>query len=753
MVLWDCNNQYMDFFQYLRNCFKNHDNLFYSFSAYLGGGMVQFAAYYWLSPFNLLIFCFSEEKMYAAFSLLYILKISVAGLAFYSFLNYNRKKIGWIGVVFSAAYALNIFNLVYSFHIMWLDGVILLPYIMIGLEKLRRGQGVKLYIITLSCAIISNFYIGYMLCIASVLYFVTALAFFGGRKRIVPFAASSLAAGGLSACVWIPMWYSMQGGKASFDKSIFTFETKFSWSDFARSLVKLDFDPNQLWNGPPNIFCGFITLIFAVLFLANRNILWRKRLAVLMIILILCISFWIQALDLVWHGFNFPRSFPYRYSFLFSFWILFMAAEGCYEILGTEQKERQKRKAEAVKKSVFFLAGVLEMALLVSSGIQVIGRIHDFASLNIHGYEDFHFKTNEAVKEIEKTDAGFFRMEKDLFRTYNDAMASSFPGASHFSSCMKGEVCDFAKKAGVPGSDISIRYFDSNTQALDSFLGIKYFLDYDGLVNKNYEHVMDKNGVAIYKNPYALPVMFSTDSDEITEYLHSDTPFQVQGEIYRKIAPGVEVFTEITDIEKQYDGTLECSFYIQEEKPVYLNTKIYRLKSLDIYADSVKIRSFNKETNRSVQYVGTFPKGARISIRADVKKSDKIKKSRINLVYENEDALAEAEQRVGRGDLHKISSSHLKGTITANQADSGKLLFMIPFDAQWKCYVDGKRAQQERALDIFMSIPIDSGRHDIELYYRPKGVAAGCAVALGTALCLLGFWKGSGSSKHNLLGK
>lgn len=54
---------------------------------------------------------------------------------------------------------------------MWIDNLIYLPLILLGVENIIKNGKYKMFIITLSLAIMSNFYIGYMTCIFVALYF------------------------------------------------------------------------------------------------------------------------------------------------------------------------------------------------------------------------------------------------------------------------------------------------------------------------------------------------------------------------------------------------------------------------------------------------------------------------------------------------------------------------------------------------------------------------------------------------------
>ena len=73
-------------------------------------------------------------------------------------------------VGFSTLYALCAYAVVMQHNTMWIDNLIYLPLILLGVENIIKNGKYKMFIITLSLAIMSNFYIGYMTCIFVALY-------------------------------------------------------------------------------------------------------------------------------------------------------------------------------------------------------------------------------------------------------------------------------------------------------------------------------------------------------------------------------------------------------------------------------------------------------------------------------------------------------------------------------------------------------------------------------------------------------
>ncbi len=77
--------------------------------------------------------------------------------------------------------------------------------------------------------------------------------------------------------------------------------------------------------GLPNLYCGIGTNIFAILYLTCRQVRIRDRVSAVVLLLFFNVSFVIRQLDYIWHGFHFTNMIPYRFSFLYSFVMLYMA--------------------------------------------------------------------------------------------------------------------------------------------------------------------------------------------------------------------------------------------------------------------------------------------------------------------------------------------------------------------------------------------------------------------------------------------
>ena len=89
--------------------------------------------------------------------------------------HFLKKRLGHSGygtILFSTMYALMGYVVTQQSNIMWLDGVILLPILMLQVYKLVTEGKWKAYPFWIMLAIVTDFYIAYMLILFSAVYFL-----------------------------------------------------------------------------------------------------------------------------------------------------------------------------------------------------------------------------------------------------------------------------------------------------------------------------------------------------------------------------------------------------------------------------------------------------------------------------------------------------------------------------------------------------------------------------------------------------
>nr|WP_253726414.1 YfhO family protein [Latilactobacillus curvatus] len=175
LLISDLGTQYMPFLAEFKRQMAQMNFSTYSFSLSLGGDILPLAAYYLISPFNLLLLFWSNSQLPVVVGYVIILKIGAMGLTMAHFLKTRQPEYHFSALIFATAYSLSGFVAMNFYNLMWLDALIFLPLVILGLERLFLKGRPGLYIWMLVATIFTNYYLGYMSCLFAVLYAISLL--------------------------------------------------------------------------------------------------------------------------------------------------------------------------------------------------------------------------------------------------------------------------------------------------------------------------------------------------------------------------------------------------------------------------------------------------------------------------------------------------------------------------------------------------------------------------------------------------
>lgn len=335
LIVVDAYHQYVPFLSELRRKLLDFETLFYSLRTGLGTNFYSLMAYYLLSPFNLLLVLFPDGSMSLAVSVLTALKISSLGLTMFTFLKRGLNLKDHEGLLLSLAYALSGFIVAYYWNFMWLDVLILMPLVSLGVRRLVEEGKVSLYITTLTLSIIFNYYIAFFLAGFTILYFFVTLCdtrFSETQepkerplKTIWRFFWSSAVAGLLSAPLTLPVLHSLRLSSAAGD--MFPEELVQDGAVLDLLAELLSGKVVNFRQGPPNIYIGAIAFVFLPLFYISRKVPRHKKISRTAVAMFLILSFNLNSLNFIWHGFHYPNQLDNRFAFVFVFLMLEMCGQ------------------------------------------------------------------------------------------------------------------------------------------------------------------------------------------------------------------------------------------------------------------------------------------------------------------------------------------------------------------------------------------------------------------------------------------
>ena len=337
----DFFHQYGPMLGELHDRIKSGNNLIYSFNVGLGIPFFRNFLNYMSSPFNLIMIFFSKEGVLTSFSFIIGLKAVFSSCTLVYFLSHKFKTKSLLLIPLGVLYAFSAYYTAYYWNIMWLDGMVFLPLITLGIEYIINEHKWKFYTIWLAIMLIANYFIGYMICIYSVIYFIAYCIKKANFKRSkiktelkqilkkgLIFAGASLLAGMIASIFLIPLYQSLESISATGG----TFPTsqyyKFTIEDFLKyhltgtSSTVFASDPINA----PNISAGILSVFLLLCFIFNSKITLKTKICYASILLFIIVAFFYAPLDYIMQAFHVPNDLPYRYSFLYTFTLIIMGA-------------------------------------------------------------------------------------------------------------------------------------------------------------------------------------------------------------------------------------------------------------------------------------------------------------------------------------------------------------------------------------------------------------------------------------------
>ena len=848
LFIADANGLYINYVSYVGRMVKGLEGFTYSFEKGLGGNMMPHMGITMLNPFFSLFTLFPIREYPAVYTLVSVLNFCLCGLTMYLLLAdiYGHRR---SNLIFSTAYALNGFLVANVFQVIFFTAVHVLPLVVLGLRRLLQGKSPLLYILSLTYAIATSYYMGFMICVASVLLLSLYLwlcknELVGQKKSLfLRYALASLLGGLLAAAIWLPSLLGIKGGRLDQTQiTDFSFAERFPLLEFGAKLFTGANDANELVNGRPNIYVGILPIAVVVLFFLNKEISQRRKTAVGFALGFYLLSSYIIAFDMLMHGGTTTNWFNFRYSYIFSFFLLLVAAEEwqyldrisladckkCGVIMlvaivlifskqygfvhGGEvvldftillimfgafylYRQNPEKNPKKIFESLILL--IVSFQLMLNYLISTDNLIKNNGwSKDVPEYQSVVDMVEPLIKNIQIADTDFYRMEINKQRSGNcgnDPMFYGYNGVGHGGSVERNFVRTGLTKLGVHWFDMRNYYQEGISAVTDTLLGLKYLIAQEDLsAEKGYLNMTNLNESELfqnrdyydaYYNKYALPVAFlSGTAVETVETDFVDTFDNLNRTWIAISGQDVPVFVEENDISfratnlfdgleinadnariltEKYDAEAEAA----KKDPVSAN-KASEKKAADKtlspeysayieYTFTAKqegpVYIYNKASMTEVQgsptpvleYLGSYHKGDTVTGYIPVL-TDYVNRvgfeeicGRFRAAYADNDALHELATVVKERPctVEKIKDSHLRGEFTAE--DGQLLMFTIPYDEGWTCFIDGKEAEIKQVLGVFMAIDAPAGTHSYEMKFFPVGMKTGIGLSAAALLTTL----------------
>ncbi len=568
----DLNGQYVYYFEAIRDAFHGSGSALYNWSRNLSGGYQGVIGYYLASPFTLIVILLPRTMLLGALLIMILSKLGMASVTFCMYVRKSKHVTPAQGVLLGTMFAMCAYGIIQTIDPMWLDGLVFLPLIALGVEYLVDDGRKVNYAIPLAVMCIANFYIGFMCCIFTAIYFIYYVCFGSDKQKfdakslatvVLRMVIATVAAIAVAAFMILPVYNALALGKFDFTKPNYSFKAQFTPLEFIAQFCVNCYNTVDV-QGMPEIYSGVLAFLCLPLFFLNSRIPLRKKLGYGFLLACLIISMYCRPIDMLWHGGQMPNWLPFRYSFTFSFVLLSMTAmtlhyagsikkpmiAGSFAVIFvllmladaqhfTSKKGEYIDTFQTIWVTIIFLAiycGIVYLMgrknpskpmriwlmlglIAVVSGELTYNAVCEFKDIHKDvaystrkSYRRYIETGREVVDKLYAEDPGFYRAEKTFTRTVNDNAAWRLRGLTHSSSVMNTQILKFIEAMGYSCRSYYSRY-DGNTPLADSLLGIKYVID-KGDENKNVLKLGENSDLSVaYKLKFTETMMSQSENE------------------------------------------------------------------------------------------------------------------------------------------------------------------------------------------------------------------------------------------------
>ncbi len=791
----DLGTQYLTFLTELRRQLVSGNFHLYLFSQSLGDNFFPVISYYLLSPFNLLLVLFSPKGVPAAANIIIMLKISTMGLSMAYFLKSYFQKDGMANYMFTIAYSFCGFVASYFYDLMWLDALIMLPLVAVGVMHVIKEQKYILYYFSILLAIIFNYYLGYMLCIFSLCFFIylgleNNLFQTKGKWRVIRnYLVTSILAGFSSAVVLVPTLVGMlKTAKTSFDVLNYLPSARFGLEALTELGIGGNTFDQRLEHGP-SVFMTSTILILVLAFFVSDRISNRDKWYSTLLIGTLLISMFVTTFNTVWHMFQNPAGFPFRNSFIFSFACIFIAYKafdnGVFHDTGTivestclagilvcigystewllpkiieelgfgKPDNRYDGRYFWLSITCIIISGLILLAFnrnqkflklaILMIVFEVIANFNSVISTARFGnqlvYREEFAKEDNILKNVKNRSHLGHRIIVS-----KSGLNKAFPEKyNNYNDPILFNINGVSLYSSTLNQDTltmmhNFGYYSLNVRRISYFGGTNLT---NALLGVYYRVRQWDNHYYVEENYNAPTLGFLVDSDVYGFKMYSKRALDNQdrlwqalnGNSYEYLKNALVNSMQQTNVKNKTLYTYQLTTRASGPMYFYVSPMNYDKAKIYVNGKRVKTSSMNVYSAATLR-LGHFRNNKKVEVKILTDKSLDLNPEYFQSL--DQKAFLESLQQFRKNSL-KITSNlnhdTVRGTIKV-PVDS-PLLLSIPYDDGWSAKVDGKKVKLQKVVDNLMAINLDAGKHKVVLDYQVPGLKLGWIVS-AVSMCL-----------------
>ena len=747
-------------------------SFFLNTTAGLGEDYSGTIGFYLSDPTNLIALLFPRSMMLTMLHLLFALKLGLAGLFAYLYLCHRRKRLaadsaamdiirkdaieklsmkaearkqkklerlaasgkalkediviggkaapeGLLGKLLSAPgltelsfamiYALSQYLLGTGTNITYISAFMLLPLIIMGLERLIEDGRWGMFAITYSLSFFASFHGALMITVFLVFFF--ALYSFRSLPNFLRslklFLLSAVLAVGTAAMVIIPAF-----GSSAADT---TLSTKFAEAYFSTGiydnlkafLAGTTPSASLMYGHNLDLYCGIFTLFLILLFALNPHIRPAARVKDCILLVLLWSGTWLFTTNHIFNGFFYFDHFSIAFGFLLTFFAMRTAYTAFYHIGHSRPWHLH------ISGAVLTGASILSMLLC--------GRYDSITPLTLslwlilfYYILTLLYRSRSMAGYLYKTLACLLLLGElaILFPQNMKALTKYSLSIEKTRAYSDYETARYLHKER-PGARVEI--YDSScsyaTPVTEALLGYDYVIARRGTpVNSGLKELGNITYSTLYQNPGSTGAHFTTA--RLDQYRYNRMyPFISSNILSETYLGGKPVFIETSGSAFPYASENECLYYVVPNEDG------------DLYALLNYVSHLSGEAT-AFEQIETIQKYPDITYTNEYMQIYKFDQA----------ALAEMLQRFTPVTFPKFSGS-LTTYVTTPEA--GYLVIPVPRLAGLTIKVSGKEVKAESFMDEASMIPVPGGEFKIEIKYHPVLFITGCVISAVFLLALV----------------
>ena len=833
----DLFHQYGPLFAEFYDRVTEGKSLIYSWTSGGGGSFIGNYFNYLSSPIGGIIALIAgHENIPEAVGTMVLIKNALAASTFAYYLKKSTGRNDFTISAFGLLYAFCGFFIAYYWNIMWTDAMYLLPLVILGIEHIINKRKCKLYVVSLAVSFFSSYYMTYMICIFSVIYFIVYFFSKNSFKDTHPdiptklddegnttsslfnriiynkflssgtlFAISSVVAALLTAFALIPTYFCLKSCSATsgiFPEEPLYYNTIFDF--IANHLAAVE--PTIRSSGDtvlPNVYSGILTVILLPLYAFCEKINAKEKATHIILLAVFFVGFNLNFANYILHAFHFPNDLPFRFSFIYSFFILKMA----YSVIANIKSISTKGligsglgvlvftilvqeigmgnvDQDTIYITVGFIAaytlilGLMKRKDIAQSAVALLLLCCTFAEVAIADID--HIKiTQEKVnfvndygdfralkKTLDKKEGNDdYRMELTWSNTIMDPSWFNYNGISVFSSMAYEKSSNLQDKLGMDSNYINSYIYYSQTPVYNSMMSLKYLVKNDkrNINTDLYEFVANCGKYTAYENKYYMPLAYTVNNKMVDFNYEYSNPFDVHNDFWY-YATGMYGVLKTIDVQEYIadnisdngldfysnsfsyfkertdaDAKLTLKYYVPENQNVYLFFKASTIDNIDVYTEYSEFRALQELSEPYILDCGKCAEGEILTVEIPVPVGTDSGYIECYAAGLDMDTLQAGYEVLNDGAMNITEFEDTYIKGTVTVTENKMLYTSINYDEGWKVIVDGKETEKIKIGEALIGINLDEGTHNIEFVYEPQGLKIGIIISTTTLLLLILF--------------